>query len=362
MAIKLPSIEIIFKQLAGTLIERSARGIAILIVKDDTSDTFSYKEYRNITGVEADKSLYTSTNFQYIKDIFNFSVNKVVVARVDTEDSIASALTIVEGNIKTGWITIADGTNEDFATLASWIKSKELERKTYKAVTYKATVTDCKHIVNFYNDSVTFADARGTVSGEKYCPSIIGILASCNIQRGSTNFKCSNLTKVTEVANNETAVANGQFILINDMDTVKVALGINSMTTTDGINNTEDMKFVDIVEVMDLISDDISTVFKDEYQGKYKNNYDNQVLFISAINTYFKQLAEDYILDNNYTNKADVSVEAQRLAWLGVGKTEAETWTDTQVKNNSFKRTVFLAGDIKILGSMENLQFNIAMF
>lgn len=362
MAVTLPSIEVIFKQLAGSLIERSARGVAILIVKDDTDDTFSYKEYKSITGVDTDNALYTATNLQYIKDIFNFSVNKAAVVRIATTDTISNALIELEKNIKTGWVTIADGTTEDFATLASWIKSKELERKTYKAVTYKAAVTDCKHIVNLYNDNVTFVDARGEVTGEKYCPSLIGILASCNVQRGSTYFECSNLTRVDEVADNEAAVGNGQFILINDVDTVKIALGINSMTTTDGINNTEDMKFIDTVEVMDLINDDISTVFKNEYLGKYKNNYDNQILFISAINTYLKQLANDYILDNNYNNRADVDIESQRLAWLGVGKTEAETWDDQTIKNNAFKRTIFLGGDIKILGAMENLKFNISMF
>ena len=36
MAVHLPSISIIFRQLAGTFIQRSARGVAALIVKDDT--------------------------------------------------------------------------------------------------------------------------------------------------------------------------------------------------------------------------------------------------------------------------------------------------------------------------------------
>lgn len=357
--ITLPSIDVVFKQLAGSLIERSERGIAILIIKDDTNTT-EYKEYKTITGVSADD--YTADNYQYIKDIFNFALNKVAVVRIPTLGTIADALTILEGNIKTGWVTIAGGTSEDFATLASWTKSMELAKKTYKTVCYKATAPDCKHIVNFYNDAVTFVDNRGEQTGEAYCPSLVGILASCNVSKGATYYECANLSHVTEVADNDTAVAGGQFILINDVDAVKIALGINSLTTTDGITATEDMKFIDTVEVMDLINDDISAVFKNEYLGKFKNNYDNQVLLISAINTYFAQLANDYILDNSYKNKADVDIEAQRLAWLGVGKAEAETWTDQQVKNNAFKRTVYLGADIKILGAMENLKFTVSLF
>ena len=361
--ITLPNIEISFKQLAGSLIQRSARGTAILIVRDNTDQTFDLKQYKNITAVGADADKYTATNLQYIKDIFNFALNTVAVVRIGVEQTVSEALNIIEHNIKTGWITVADGTTNDFSTLVSWIKSKESERKTYKAVVYNITVApDCKHVVNFTNSKVTFADSRGEQTGEKYCPSLIGILASCNIERGSTYFECSNLTHVEEVENTGTAVQNGQFVLINDIDRVLIALGVNSLTTTDGINLTEDMKFIDIVEVMDLINDDISTVFKNEYLGKYKNNYDNQILFISAINTYFISLADDQILDNNYSNKADVDVEAQRQAWLGVGKTEAETWDDQTVKNNAFKRNVFLSGDIKINGTIENLKFNVSLF
>lgn len=354
--IKLPSIEVTFKQLAGTLIERSARGIAILIIRDDTDET-AYKEYSAVTAAEKDTAKYTEENLQYIRDMFTFALNKVCVVRIASGGLLADALDIVERNIKTGWVTVADGEEADWTSLASWTKSMELTGKTYKSVVYKAAAPDCKHVVNFHNDTVTFADARGEQDGASYCPSLIGILASCNVKRGSTYFKCANLARVEEVANGQTAVGAGQFVLFNDMDDVKVALGVNSMTTTDGLTATEDMKYIDTVEVMDLISDDISAVFKNEYLGSYKNNYNNQVLLISAINTYFTQLAGDYILDDKYANRVDVDVEAQRLAWLGTGKAEAEGWDEQKVKNMAFKRTVFLAADIKINGAMENMAF-----
>lgn len=245
--------------------------------------------------------------------------------------------------------------------MASWIKAREKEGKTYKAAVYK-TAADNKHIVSFGNETVTFADERGEQRGAAYLPSLISLLATCNIQRGATYFNCTNLTKVQEIEDIDKALNNGEFILINDEDTVKVGLGINSLITTDGINLTEDMKFIDIVEAMDMIADDIRETFKTVYIGKYKNNYDNQILFISSVNAYFKELAKDYVLDNKYNNIADVDVTAQRNAWLGVGKTEAADWDEQTVKNNTFKRTVFLAGDIKILGAMENLKFEISLF
>lgn len=359
--VTMPVIDILFKQLAASLITRSQRGYAILIIRDDTSAMFNYKEYSDITELETDASLYDSDNLQYLKDIFTFAPYKVCVVKIGTTGTISDALVILEGNVKSGWVTIAEGTTEDFATLASWTKSKESNRKYYKSVCYKAATTDSKHIVNFYNDSVTFNDSRGLQTGEKYCPSIIGILAVCNINRAATNFVCSNLTKVTEVADNDAAVGAGKFILINDVDEVKVGLGINSLQTTNGTTLTEDMKYIDIVEAMDLIYDDIYAAFK-VYQGPYKNKYDNQILFISAVNGYLKNIANEDVLDDEYSNSVSINVAAQRAAWVASGKSEAATWTDAQVRNMAFKRSVYLNGDIKILGAMENLQliFNMA--
>ncbi|KEZ85550.1 hypothetical protein IO99_13725 [Clostridium sulfidigenes] len=359
MTITLPNIEIIFKQLASNFIKRSERGIAILIVKDDTDTSFTSKEYKNLKELEKEKTLYTSENYQYILDTLSFQVTKVVVIRVSTTETMVDALSIVEKTVKTGWITTV-GIADDYTAIVNWIKDKESNGETYKAIVYNATAPDCKHIVNFTNANVVFKDARAEKTGDKYLPSLLGIIASCNIEKGTTYFVCENLAKVEEVADNNDSLNLGKFILINDFDNVKVGLGINSLTTFTDVNS-EDMRYIDTVETMDLITDDIRNTFKNDYIGKYKNNLDNQVLFISAVNTYFSSLAKEDILDLNYKNYSDVDVVTQRAAWVKI-KPEAEAWNDTKVRNTTFKRNVYLGGDVKILGAMENLRFNISMF
>jgi len=358
MAITMPNVDITFEQLATSLIERSERGIAILIIKDKTTNVPDYKEYIQIAELEADKDKYTTENYNYIKDVLGFVINKVIIVN---EDTVTDSLTKVEDYASTGWITIADGTQEEYNTLATWVKNKVANKKTFKAVCYKATDPDDMHIVNLYTDKITFVDSRGEVTGEKYCPSLIGILASCNVTRGCTYYKCTNLKKVTEVSDRNSALQAGRFILFNDGDYVRIANGINSMTTTEGSSLTEDMKFIENVEAMDLIEDDIRNTFKNDYLGN-KNKYDNQVLFISAVNGYLKGLAKSNILDDEYDNKTDVDIESQREAWIKEEKTEAKTWTDVQVKRNTFKRSVFLKGQVKILGSMADLKFTVNLF
>lgn len=362
MAVTMPKISVIFQQKAASLMTRSERGIAILIVKDDTNKEFTHKQYTDLTALEADKELYTAENYSAISDMLMFAPYQSHVFRIDAEGLLSDALSEITRTVKTGWITIAGMDQEDANALVSWIKSQEARYKSYKAVVYQAgTASDSMHIVNFVNETVTFSDDRGEKSGVYYLPSLLAIFAICNVTRGCTNYLCSNLSFVGEVESNDEAVGAGKFILFNDEDsTVRIGQGINSLTTTDGKTKTEDMKFIETVEAMDLMRDDITSTFRREYLGQYRNSRDNQMLFIATLNnSYFRQLSQENILDPDYTNAATIDVEAQRAAWLATGKTEAAEWDDDTVKAMPFKRTVYLAGDVKILGSMTDLIFSI---
>lgn len=361
MTIKQPNIDIAFKQKATSSIEKSERGIAILILKnDETSDCPSYGVYSDITEYEAVKSKYSEANQKAIEDIFTFPPYEVVVVNADT---VANALKIIETKLSTGWITIAStDAEEDFTTLITWIKAKEAAKKTFKAITFKGKSADCKHIANIVQEKVTFDDDRGEVDGIQYLPTLIGIAAYCGGNNKSmTYFKCTNLKSVQGVDNIDAELAKGNLVLFNDNDYVRICQGINTLITLDGEKATEDMQFIETVETMDMIQDDIRDVYKETYTGM-KNKLDNQILLISGINGYLGTLADADRLDSEYSNTASINVETQRKAWVASGKAEASTWDDATVRKNTFKRDVYLSGDIKILGSMTNLKFDISLF
>ena len=110
-----------------------------------------------------------------------------------------------------------------------------------------------------------------------------------------------------------------------------------------------------------MIKEDISTEFKNNYVGKYKNNLDNQNLFIAAVNSYFRKLTAEDVLDVNYDNRASVDVETQRTAWIDAGTAEAVDWKDQKVKQMTFGSNMYLAGQVKILDAIEDLDFTITM-
>lgn len=360
MTIQLPVIDIMFKQQAKSFITRSARGNAILILKDSTDLSFTTKQYKSIKEVMVDEAKYTAINLQYIKDTFEGNPNLVTVVRIAADGTIANALATV-ATLNTGWIGFAEGTAQEYDTLVTWtIEQRDTYKKTFKSVVFEPT-TQANHegVVELGNTKVTFKDARKEVTGDKFIPTLIGYLAAANVEKGTTYSEMKNLVSVVEPSNVNASLQLGKLTLINEDDIVKIGLGINSLTTVNE-KKTEDFKFIEIIEAQDLILDDIRNTFK-SFIGKYKNNYDNQVIFLSAVNSYLKLLEDEEILDENFKNIAIINVEAQRQAWLDAGKAEAIDWDEATVKNRTFRRQVFLAGNIKILQSITDLSFNINM-
>ena len=364
-----PMVTFTFKQLATTLIQRSERGTAILFLSDPTISEDIQTEcfiYRNVSQVnsEYDNNFFEDEgrkkNLKYIKDWF-ISAPYEVIAIIAKDYSKLNVFTNTLMKIRNqGWIAVPYD-NEDSTIqedLASWIKSMEKDGYSYKAVGNKLGA-DCKHYVYF-------SQAATSVNGEaladvEVLPYLTGILAGCNCARSVTNYKLSELLTCEEEDDIDQAVTNGQLVITNSNSSVKIVTGINSLTTLDGGTATEDMQYIETVEAMDLIRDDIRDVFIDTYQGMFKNTYMNQMLFIGSVIEYFDRLAAENILDSEFANKAEIDVESQRLAWIGTGRKEAEDWSDDKVKKMTLGRNVFVACDIKILNCMENLKFTVTM-
>ena len=356
MTIGLPTIDISFKKLAASFVQRSARGIVALIIKDDTDETMAVKEYKSSLQVDASK--FTPTNAQYIKDVFKGGAAKVIVAPVATDSVtvVADALQAV-GSRRYNWIGIAEGKVDEQTDLVAYVKEQEAAKKSIKGIVFNAVSPDNQHIVNFANESVTYLDGT-TVTGDKYIPRLLGIMAGLPLTRSSTFFPIDELSHVTQPADLDATVNAGKLVLFNDDDVVRIARGVNSLTTLSE-TLSEEFKKILVVETMDMIREDISNTFKNDYLGKFKNKYDYQVLLITAINSYFAGLANENILDDAFDNRATVDVEAQRAAWIAIGKNEAEDWDEQTIKNNTFRSNVFLAGNIKITDAMEDFEFGI---
>lgn len=353
----LPKISIIFKDKAVSALQRSGKGIGALIIKDDTETTKDIYEFTEVSQVN--EGSFTIDNYNAIKDCFLGNPSKVIVFRIGTVDSLIDANNLLKQK-QFNWLgAISDSTEQD--DMVGLIKNMNgVRTKKIKYISYNANTTDDEHIINFANETVKRKADDVEIDGYKYIGRLVGLFAGLGINMSATYHVLDDLEYVTEISDVEEHINSGKLTLFNDEGKVRIARAITSLVNTTS-QKTNDMKYIAIVEAMDMIYEDIKTTWKENYLGKYKNSYDNQAMFISAINSYFRRLGEEEILDPNYDNLSFVDVESQRSAWLSIGKTEAAGWDEAIVKNNTFRTNVFLGAKIKILNAMEDIEFNISM-
>jgi len=347
----LPEILFTFSSLAVSAIKRSQRGIVSLILKDDTG-TFDSKEYKSITELKSTE--WTADNLQYIKDAFLGVPSKVIVERIDVdEEDYNDALTRL-GSKRWNYLAIPGIEPVDALTVSTQVKTwRDNERKTFKAV-LPNVAADHEGIINFCTDGIKVGE--NTYSASQYTARIAGILAGLPLTRSATYYVLPEVESIMESADPDADVDDGKLILINDGEKVKIGRGVNSLTTTaDG--KGPDFKKIKIIEGHDLIQEDITRTFNNDYVGKVNNSYDNQVLFFTAANSYLRGL-EGEVLDSSANNTVGVDIEAQRLAWEGIG-TDTSAWDDQKVKEMAFQSNVFVTGNLKFLDAVEDLQMKI---
>lgn len=358
----LPSIDIIFKGLGVTALKRGERGYAVLIVEDDTPGE-NKRMYRSIADLTSEEQAkFTSDNVKYIKDALEGTPLALYVFKLATEGQLTDLLNKIKGIIpRNSWIAIQSATSQKQNDLVTFIKAENKNnKKKYKGMVYNATTPDDMHIVNQKNEKVTFLDDRGEVTGDKAISYLLGFYAGLSMMMSGI-AKPLKFVSVVEPENIDDAISRGEHILFNDEGEVKVARAVNSLTTL-GQDVTEEMTFINTVEKMDLIYCDILHSFKNSYQGKYPNILDNQMLLISAINGYFKGLAIDKILDPAYDSRAKIDIEEQKIAnYSKYGEEVVNTWDEQKIMKMTVGPSVFLEGDIKIAGIMEEFKFKIYM-
>lgn len=357
-----PNIDIVFKQLAVTAILRSERGILAVLVQDDKQTEgvtrFTYKR-----GTDVSDKDYSDANYKAIKRAFDVAVNKVHVFRYASTVELADVLKEVE-KVRINYICTNVKANQQ--DLANYVRQYNNDNQGHKIVCVVSNIetADSKYIINLKGTGGTLKDDTA-VTAEDYVIRIASTLANLPMNRSLTYYVFSDLKSwddsYIDTENTiGTWITKGYLTLINDDDEVKCGRAVNSLVTFTS-TDTETMSHIIIVESMNLIIEDIFETFKRYYVGKYKNNLSNQRLFISSVNSYFRTLQGEEILDDAYDNHAEIDIETQRNAWTSIGKTEAEDWTDLKVQQMSFRTNLYLAGNVKITDAMEDCSFIISM-
>jgi hypothetical protein len=367
----LPQVLIDFKTKGITAIKRSARGVVVLILKCESTDTSNKYKISDVS--EIPEGVFDEASTDLIKKCLDGTPLRILVytlpkASVQAPKNTQATLLKQLKHIRYNYIAAPTGTLQDQQDLASYIKAeRNNSRKTVKAVV-GSVAADFDGIINFCTEEIKVATGKNTAGKTtyktytpiEYTARIAGILAGLALDRSATYYKLTEVesVKVYEDLNNR--IDHGELHLFDEEDGegVKIARACNSLQTFT-TDKGEEFRKIKIVEGVDMVTDDIRDTFKKYYVGKYINDYDHKMLFVAAIMVYFGQLAGN-VLDSRAGNTVDIDFQFQKDYAIIKGE-DVSQMTNMQIREYNTGSQIGLSGKVKFVDAMEDLKITFTM-
>lgn len=352
----LPNFSMIFQGKGVTAIQRSARGIVAMILKDDTEGGKTVNIYRKVD--ELDFENWTEKNYDYFKLVFAGTPSTVIAIRLGTKvEGYNEALKKLK-DMKWNYLCIPELKPADTTVIAAWIKQYRNDaNKTFKTVLAHCN-GDHIGIINLTTENITSTITGKKHSAAEYCARIAGVLAGLSLERSSTYYVLDDISDAEVPDDPDERIDNGELIIVFDSKKYKIGRGVNSFVSFTK-EHTEDESFIKIVEGMDLYHDDIYETYEDYYVGKIINDYDGKQMFVGAIGAYHKTLLGN-VLDKSFDNTVSINVDAQRI-YLESKGTDTTDMDDLAVAMANTGTKVFIASNVKFVNAMEDLKMVVNM-
>jgi hypothetical protein len=359
----MPNVQITFQEAAVATIQKGARGIVALILKDTVS-TNTLITMNSIADIPDTLSAYNQLQIS-LAFLGNVTAPLQVIAYIESasESDYSNGMTALAA---TQWDYLAvpgvDAT--DCTTIAAWIKSL---RDTYNIkVKFIAPNNVANHegIINVCTTS--FIVGTTIYATADYCARIAGLIAGTPLTMSATYAVLPEVSDVQPhltVAQLVTAVTAGQLVCVNDGVKCKIYEACNSLTTLSETKGADYQK-IKLVDIMDQIYTNVNMTIADDYVGKYPSDYNYKCMLILALQAYFTGLESAQLLDSGSTVAIDITAQTAYLEsvnYVMPNGTLLSAMTTQQIKEANTGANVFITASISLLDAMENFVFNIAI-
>jgi hypothetical protein len=354
----LPSVNIIFKELATSAVEQGSVGVLALVLKDE-SVANGVTEYV-LTNIADIPAVLDAANKDYVNKAFLGVPKEIHLIVIQSDAANFSAAMNYLETIQFNVLAIPGVAPADVATFSAWTIDM-FDNKERKIISVLPnSVSDHPAVINFSTDNIVVGATTYTTS--QYTARIAGIIAGLALTQSPTFQVLSEVTDVPKLSKSDadTLINAGKLILYHDGEKVKIGRGVTSRTT---VNTTfgADWKKIKIVRILNKTYDDIKRTIEDLYVGKVQNNYINKLLLVSAIKAYYEQLEEDEILDSG-KNSADIDVTAQRIYLKTImDPVEVNKMTDQQIREANTRDQVFLVATQRPLDAIEDVKLTVSL-
>lgn len=350
----MPQIKIAFKSQGLTAIQRSERGIVLLLIKGANEE--EQGSYKFSTLLEVPEKVQFSENvIKLIRLAFQASPKRVLVEIYGEKNPLSDVTKRLE-EVKFNYYAMPNADKKDIEDVKTWHKKMTKEKdKTIKFVAFEYSADD-ETVINWVTKSVVYDGIEYT--GQEFTALVASELAGLPLTRSFTFFEWPLVSKASLDYGEDAdkAVNEGKLFLTYDGDVYKVSRAVNSLVTPSQ-DKGEDFAKIKIVDAMHLIKDDIRDTFNKYYVGKILNSYANKQQFLAMINrVYFSEL-RGTVLENTDRNRVDIDVDACTRYAIKRGA-KVEDMTTQQIKEFNTGSNVFLTGYVSLLDAMEDLQIN----
>ena len=345
----LPVIDISFKQLAKTAMIRSERGIVALILKDTTKTSLTVFDEGDIPSnlSEANKNL--------IKDVLKGSPNKIEVYVLGSEGQISEALTYFEG-VEFNLMCMPSAESGDIAAIKTFIK-KMNEVVKYKCDAILANEeADSEAIINYTADDIVVGGKSVTTAN--HTARIAGLIEGTPLHQSVTFATLSDVDSIENLTKEQadSRIDAGELILVREMGKVRVARGVNSLTTLTDVKGNAFQK-IKLRKTLNLIHNDLRRVIVEKYIGKVPNNYDNKCILITEIKNYLDELATEQLIEK--VNEVGIDLIAQKKWLKDNTNLDVNNMSEQEIKEANTQSNVFIAISLKVVDAMEDIVVSV---
>lgn len=345
----LPIIDISFKQLAKSAVIRSQRGIVALILKDTAKASLTVFDEGDIP------SSLTKENQGLIKDVLKGSPNKIELFVLGTGTNISEALTYFEG-IEFNLMCMPSAEVSDVTAIKTFIK-KMNEVVKYKCDAILANEkADSEAIINYTAKNIVVGGESVTTAN--HTARIAGLVEGTPLHQSITFATLSDVDAIENLTKEQadTRIDNGELILVREMGKVRVARGVNSLTSLTDIKGNAFQK-IKLRKILNLIHNDLRRVIVEKYIGKVPNNYDNKCVLITEIKNYLDELATEQLIEK--VNEVGIDLIAQKKWLKDNTNLDVNAMTEQEIKEANTQSNVFIAISLKVVDAMEDILVSV---
>lgn len=345
----LPIIDISFKQLAKSAVVRSQRGIVALILKDTAKTSLTVFDEGDIP------SSLTEANQGLIKDVLKGAPNKIELYVLGTEGQISEALTYFEG-VEFNLMCMPSAETSDVTAIKAFIK------KMNDVVKYKCDAiiandkADSEAMINYTAKNIVVNGESVTTAN--HTARIAGLIEGTPLHQSITFATLSDVDAIENLTKEQadTRINNGELILVREMGKVRVARGVNSLTTlTDTKGNA--FQKIKLRKTLNLIHNDLRRVIVEKYIGKVPNNYDNKCILITEIKNYLDELSSEQLIEK--VNTVGIDLTAQKKWLKDNTNLDVNTMSEQEIKEANTQSNVFIAISLKVVDAMEDILVSV---